>query len=321
MSPKDGWSLQRYSPAFSTQWDNMAANSAQGTLLHMRPYMDYHADRFTDHSLVALHHGRPKALLPADITPDGVLHSHRGLTYGGWLTPMRHFDGSDMLGLFAALRRYCLENGITALDYKPVPSIYHKTPAQDDIYALWREGAVPTGCQLSCCIDLRCNPGFNTLQRRHLRKASALQPRIGPTSDIDGFWQMLRTCLAERHDARPVHTVAEMQRLMKAFPQNIHLFSAEADGHMAAGVCIYETDTTAHCQYIATTPEGRRLNMLAPLFDWLINRRFAEKRYFDFGTSNEEGGRVLNEGLLRQKNSYGGSGCAYTRWYINYLQP
>lgn len=315
------WTVRRYRPEDSGLWDRMVSESANGTFLHLRGYMDYHSDRFADHSLIALCDGRPALLLPADLTADRVLHSHRGLTYGGWIVPRRHFDGADMLGAFEAARLYCLERGIIALDYKPVPYIYALQPAQDDIYALWRQGAVASSCQLSCCIDTASWPGFNTLQRRHMRKALAAGCRIEETADVGPFWTMLADCLAERHDAAPVHTAAELQLLRDRFPDHIRVFAASDSEGMQAGVCVYVTERVAHCQYIATTTRGRQLNLLTPLMHHLITEAFADKRYFDMGTSNEEGGRILNSGLLRQKTSLGGSGVAYMRLMLDYTKP
>ena len=37
-------------------------------------------------------------------------------------------------------------------------------------------------------------------------------------------------------------------------------------------------------------------------------------KYFDFGTSNEDMGRYLNEGLIYQKEGFGGRAVCYD-WY------
>ncbi len=44
--------------------------------------MDYHSDRFNDHSLVFTRKNRLIGLLPANIK-DEALYSHGGLTFGG----------------------------------------------------------------------------------------------------------------------------------------------------------------------------------------------------------------------------------------------
>lgn len=311
-----GWELRRYTSGDARTWDDFNAASRNGTFLFARGYMDYHADRFCDCSLMAYLRGRLLALLPAEVSGEGVLRSHGGLTYGGWILPPSHLDAGNVLDLFMALTLWCRDEGFKAIDYKPVPSIYARRPSEDDLYALFRLGARQTACGVSSTIDLRNPGGLNTLQRRHLRKALALNPVIEETDDTAAFHRMLSECLSERHGTMPVHTAAELELLRGRFPENIRLFTASIDGEPVAGTCMYLTDTVAHTQYIATTPRGRELNMLTPLFDYLITRFRASRRWFDFGISTEEGGAVLNRGLLRQKTSYGASATVYQRFMI-----
>ena len=93
--------IMRYEGSMAARWDELVSSSRNGTFLHQRGYMDYHSDRFTDCSLVALREGKPCALLPACIDSD-VLYSHRGLTYGGWLVPLKHFDATVMIEIMDA---------------------------------------------------------------------------------------------------------------------------------------------------------------------------------------------------------------------------
>lgn len=311
------WTLRVYSPDMRREWDEFVQTSRNSTFLFRRAYLEYHADRFSDHSLLAFKRGKLRALLPANITADGTLHSHQGLTYGGWILPQAHFDSADMLLLFREWLACCRGEGIREVDYKPLPWIYASRPSQEDLYALFRCGAALTHTLISTTIDLRVNPGFNTMRRRQLRKASGVGAIYGELGDTDEFMALVAACLHERYDASPVHTPDEMRRLRAAFPENIRMFGARLDGVLQAGVMIYDTPAVAHCQYIASTPLARELNLLTPLFHKLITEWWTHKRYFDFGTSNEDGGRFLNDTLLRQKASMGGSGVAYQRFLFS----
>ena len=305
------WSIRRYGTEDAELWDRLVAESRQGTLLHIRGYMDYHSERFRDCSLIAVRKGKPTAILPADIDQEGTLRSHGGLTYGGWLTPLSHFDGTDMLELFEAWTSWCRENGIREIIYKAIPHIYHRIPAEEDIYALFRYGATVETVNLSTVIDMREIPPFNTQQKRHLKKASARNPWIRETDCVDEFMPLLQECLKERHDAAPVHSEKELQILKDRFPKGIKLFLAGTGTVPEAAVCIYDTNSVAHCQYIATSAAGRQDGVLTYLFHHLIHNVFSARRYFDFGTSNEDAGRILNSGLLHQKTGLGGRGAAY----------
>lgn len=297
-------------------WDEFVANSRNSTFLLNRGYMDYHSDRFRDASLMAFEGDSLLALLPANIADGGIVYSHQGLTYGGWLLPQRHLDMPDYMQMWNQWLEFCRKENYKGIVYTPIPSIYARQPSEEDRYMLFHSEAQLKKRQISSTIDLNCNPGFNKLQRRHLKKASTRNVIFAETEDISGFSDMLAACLRERHGCMPVHTADELRLLKERFPANIRFFAAsDADG-MQAGVCVYDTGKVAHAQYIATTAAGRSENLLSLVFDRLINDIFAERSYFDFGISTESGGLWLNEGLARQKCSYGGSGTVYDSYFI-----
>lgn len=317
------WEIRKYSKEKEEKWNEFVENSRNSTFLFNRDYMDYHSDRITDCSLMAYRAGKLKAVLPANIS-GRTLCSHQGLTYGGWVLAPEGLDTGEIFELWKTWLGWCEENGIEQIDYKPLPYIYAERPSEEDRYMLYLCGAKPIAANIATVIDLESNPGMDKLQRRHLKKAGEQFYVIAITGKEEQgyaeFYAMLSECLRQRHEATPVHTAAELRRLMEKHPENIRVFCScnEEKEQIMAGVCIYETGMTAHCQYIATTEEGRALNALTPLFATLIDYYEEEGfRYFDFGTSNEDGGRKLNVGLNRQKTSYGGSGVAYSRYEIN----
>lgn len=96
-----GWEIKRYSDDCKEEWDGFVRESRNGTFLFMRGYMDYHADRFADFSLMAYRDGRLHALLPAHCTATEFC-SHRGLTYGGVVTDEK-MTAALMLRLFGEI--------------------------------------------------------------------------------------------------------------------------------------------------------------------------------------------------------------------------
>lgn len=308
----------RYTMDLKESWNRLVEHSRNATFLHCRDFMDYHADRFADHSIVACKKGEPIALLPAHLTPDGTLHSHSGLTYGGWILPPRHFTGEEMLTLWQEFLPWLKEKGITAVDYKPLPTIYHASPSQEDIWALWRMGAEMTSCGLSSTIDLSLPLQFNQQQRRNLRRAQkcGCEVREMGIEEVPEFWDMLASCLQQRHDVKPVHSIEELSLLMQRFPKKIRLFCAEKEGVAGAAVCMFDTGLVAHAQYIATTPQGREDGQLSLLFHHLLQSVYSGKRFFDFGISTEDGGKVLNTGLHRQKSGFGATSVIYPRFTL-----
>jgi hypothetical protein len=68
---------------------------------------------------------------------------------------------------------------------------------------------------------------------------------------------------------------------------------------------MYVSERVARTQYIATNERGRALRVLDLLLDHLINDAYADKRYFDFGTSHDPANNQLNVGLITQKEEFG----------------
>lgn len=299
----------KYEPSLQREWDELVRRSRNGTFLHERAYMDYHSDRFTDCSLMAYDGSHLMAVMPAN-REESTLCSHRGLTHGGWLMPAKRCDAASIDLLIASSVQWLKGNGFKELVYKPVPHIYHRYPAEEDIYALWHHGAQLTECSISTTIDLLEPLPMDRGNKSGLNMAQRAGLTVTDSGDWAAYWRILTQVLADRHAAVPVHTVEEMTLLHRRFPTNIQLYTVtDAGGNMLAGVVMYYTHTVAHSQYIASTAQGREQHALTLLFAHLYDEAKRRGcRYFDFGISTEDHGRVLNSGLVQQKSRLGGRG-------------
>lgn len=305
-----------YMPEYASMWDSAVAESRNGIFQHYRAYMEYHSDRFDDCSLMAFDDkDRVVAVLPAH-RRGNVVCSHRGLTFGGWLMTARA-DMPAMMEIWRLMAEHYAAQGFEELYYRPAPHIYHSYPAEEDLYALFRAGGNIAEVRVSSVVDLSCPLGFDMTCRQSVRKAQKACIVLGASSDYASFWSMLESLLRERHDAVPVHTLQEITMLQERFPDNIRLYTASLDGRLLAGVVMYGGPLTTHSQYTASTAEGRDLRVLPALYSYIMNEAAAAGvRWFDFGTSCEEAGRILNEGLVRQKCSFGARAVAYNAYTI-----
>lgn len=293
--------------------------SKNGTFLFERTYMDYHSDRFTDHSLMFYDDSQTlMAVLPANISDDGVLWSHQGLTYGGMVMSVRLH--TDELGrLFLALKDYMRDNGIHSLYYKCIPSIYHRLPAEEDEYWLWMNNARLEVCNVSTTVNLRTPvvPMYRR-KRSYCNRLRRFGYTICKDAPIDEFWQILDSNLQRSHNVRPVHTLGEMHRLMAAFPDNIKCWTIlSPDDEVLGGLLLYISPTVVHTQYISASEAGKQCHALDYLITSTIDHFRSQCRhlYFDFGISNEQKGRYLNESLINQKEGFGGRGIVY-KYYV-----
>jgi hypothetical protein len=295
--------VERYSTTAKTDWNAFMDASKNGTFLLRRDYMDYHADRFDDESLIIRDDGQIVALLPAHRI-DNLLESHAGLTYGGVIVSPRA-KTPLVLSIFTAIVQYMRHRELSTLIYKTIPYIYHKVPAEEDRYALFRHDAVLYRRDLLSTIDMARRPLPQERRRRGAAKAFKAGVDVGESCNWPSFWAMLERHLQCRYGVSPIHRLDEILLLHSRFPHNIRLFTATCRGELFGGVVIYETDTVAHLQYAAATADGFAVSCLDRLFLYLLEEVFATKRWFDFGNSTEQQGRWLNDGLIEQKEGFG----------------
>ena len=308
------FTLLPYSSERKAGWDAFVASSRNATFLHLRDYLEYHVSRFPDASLMVYRRGRLHALLPA--TFDGtIFSSHAGLTYGGLILGDKTTT-ADALRIMELIRGHASALGAGSFIYKPVPHIYHRLPAEEDLYALFRLGARIEGRQVAAVADLRQPLKMRDIRKAGIRKASAAGITVAESDDFPAFWRILSENLRERYGAAPVHSLEEMQHLKALFPDRIRLHAAFREGEMLGATVLYLTDRVAHVQYISASPEGKALHALDLLFSRLMTACGSSLPLFDFGTSNTLGGHILNESLIYQKEGFGARAIVYDTYSI-----
>lgn len=307
--------IEPYTSKHTDTWNIFISASKNGTFLFDRRYMDYHQDRFADHSLMVYEGEVLVAVFPANRVGD-ALYSHQGLTYGGVVTD-KHMRADMMLEIFDALGSYARTQSIQAISYKAIPHIYHSYPSEEDLYALFRAGAQIVRTDVSTAILLSDPWPLHQSKKSGASRAQKAGLALQASDDFDAFFAMAQTRLMERYNTAPVHTAAEMRLLASRFPDNIKLFGVYFDAAMVAGAVVYITHQVIHTQYIASTEEGRDMRAVDYLIAHLIKTLPGKQAYFDFGISNEEQGKILNVGLAKQKEEFGGRSIVHQTYLWN----
>ena len=301
----------RYTEADKASWDAFVAQSKNGTFLFFRNYMDYHADRFSDHSLMVYYKSSLYALLPANLTGD-TLYSHQGLTYGGLLMTDK-CKTAVVRDIFIAINNYLRQQGISRVVYKHIPWIYTSLPSEEDMFALSNVcHASLVSRDVASVVMLGNRLPFSVLRKRGIKKAEKAGISIMEMQDCREFWSLLEHNLMDRYGAHPVHTLEEITLLKSRFPQHIRLFVACQGSRVVGGTLLYMDNQTVKTQYISACEEGKRVGALDLLFSQLLAQ--CEKdgiRYFDFGTSNHVANDDLNDSLIFQKEGFGGRAVCY----------
>lgn len=302
--------IKRYTLELADEWNQFVAESKNGTFLFDRRYMDYHADRFNDHSLLFYIGNRLLAVLPAHASGD-TFYTHNGLTYGGLVMSYR-LTVVQTVNLFRELNELLREGGFRHVRYKCIPWIYHRLSSDEDLYALFHEcHARIVARDFATNIFLSDEMQWERIRRRGVARAQKAGVSVERSGSYAAFWDILTKNLRTKYGVMPVHTLQEIELLHSRFSRNIQLYQAVKDGEVLGGVVLYVSHQVVHAQYSSATSDGKKLGVIDLLYDRIFSD-FRNYPYFDFGRSTENpDGSGLNEKLVFQKEGFGGRGLCY----------
>lgn len=309
----------KYSPEYREEWDRLISTSRTPMFMFMRGFMEYHADRFTDHSLMFYDSGELIGALPAS-EKGGVLCSHAGLTYGGMISTPR-MKQHTMLECFEALLAHAAASGAEELIYKSIPYIYSNYPSQEDLYALFRKDAHLMKAESASVVDLTAPVRLAKGRKAQIARAKREGVMIEQSHDYSAFIELENEVLTKHHHTTAVHTAQELQLLATLFPENIKLYIARHNGQMIAATLLFIYHHVIHTQYMAADETARQIGGLDLLVKTLMDHYAESKRWFDFGISTEQAGRELNEGLIAQKEGFGARSIIQHTWKMHIPKP
>lgn len=309
--------IEKYSSEKEDIWNRFNKESKNSLFMFDRKYMDYHSDRFKDHSLLFYDEDKLIAILP--LSEHGEeLKSHGGLTYGGFITDSK-MKQHTMMDCFKTFISYAKENGFSKVTYKCIPHIYHNQPAEEDRFALFANGAQLVTVDVSTYVNLSSPlkmPKGRKAQISRAKREGVVIEELSSLEDFETFIELENAVLKERHEVTAVHTGSELKLLKDRLPENIHLFASMKDGNLIAGTVVYEYDQVIHTQYMAADEEARTIGALDLAVATVIEKYKNSKKWLDFGISTEHGKIYLNEGLCSQKEGFGGRTGVYEIWEL-----
>ncbi|WP_375562594.1 hypothetical protein ACE193_08620 [Bernardetia sp. OM2101] len=336
----------------TTEWDSFIKTNSEGHFFFETDYLFYHKERFEGFSLLIYDKKNELiCVLPACLeskssvdTPTTArlykktLHSHKGLTFGGFIFKNNLSFLDKRKCVFACLD-FLKNNNFDSLIIKPLPSYFQEDSIKDEsIHRILNDDLIESKIlrveansviilpQSEVDYQKKTHPNYSTRKKRNLKKAYQYNLRIEKTELSTDFWQIIEENLKLRHNLSPVHSAAEIQLLHDKFPTNI-LFSLVKNSKNEAVACSvsFAYQNTIHLQYMATTKKGKEINALDFLINHLIENHVihfdkinqtsptGNFEYLSLGvselrnnTENNKGNETsINEGLFKWKEEFG----------------
>ena len=299
------FTIRKYQSSDYSLWNEFVANAKNATFLFHRDFMEYHQDRFEDFSLLIFDEKNLlKAILPANRVGEN-LYSHQGLTYGG-LVLQQKSKFQEVIGMMKTILQFLQNQHIVSLQLKQLPTIYHESPSDEMEYLSFILNAKL--CRRDCLsvINLETDFEFSSSRAEGIKRGTDLELEWKEEQDFTSFWnEILIPNLDQKFKTKPVHSLEEITFLKSKFPNNIRQFNVYKQGKIIAGTTVFESDFVSHSQYISADDSKNTTGSLDFLHNRLITYTFRNKKYFDFGISNENQGKNINNGLLFWKEGFG----------------
>lgn len=309
--------LEIYTHEKKREWDSFVLKSRNGTFLHLRDYMDYHAHLFNDASIIFKKKSKVICVVPAHIK-ERTFYTHLGLTFGGIILS-HEATASDVKKVFFELIKFLKKENYSSLYYKKIPHIFSEQSSDEDLHSLFVAGAKLVRRDLSSCINLKFCPVPSKQRMATINKAGLSDISIRDGNFFEEFYSMLSDAL-KPHGAAPVHSLTELKLLAKNFPENIVLRGAFRDGKLIAGAVLYDFGRVIHTQYLSSNEEGKRYSALDLLIYETIVTKKCEQQYFSFGSSTNKNGYELNHGLMFYKESFGARSLTLDHYELSLVE-
>ena len=309
-------SIETYNNSFKDDWNKFIDISKNSTFLFKRDFMDYHSDKFKDHSLLVYKNSELIALFPLNIN-EGKVYSHQGLTYGGVIVK-DDIKFVKFLELFIEILKHLNNLSIHKLFIKQIPIIYNSSFNGELDYLSHISGGIIYRRDIISVIDMQTDFKISKDRIQGYKRGLKNNLEVKETNDFDEFWNsILIPTLSDKHSVKPVHSLNEIKQLKSNFRENIKQYNVYQNDKIVAGTTIFQTKNVAHVQYIGSTPDKNSLGSLDFLFYNLIKEYYSNYKYFDFGNSHEKDGMKLNQGLNYWKEGYGARSLTQDFYEIN----
>lgn len=315
----------RYEKKFLNQWEDFVASSNNGTIFHTRKFLSYHPpEKFKDSSLLFLQKNKIVSVLTAaEVVKDNVLTfiSHQGASYGGFVYK-DNLSVKQAFELTESLVEFCLNNKYRRIIITHSPFIYQKRYNNYVDFAFMKNnfGYLKREVSSVVALDVKEDDVLNLFKseaRTAVRKAEKLGVIIRESDDYEEYYRILKSNLALRHNVNPAHTLDELIKLKKLFPEKIKLVGAYVKNKLIAGVVnFYCNEKVVLVFYISHNPEYQQYRAVNLLFCSIIRESIKRGlNYLDFGlfTVNMD----PNWGLGKFKENFGARGILRDTFFLD----
>ncbi len=288
-------------------WDNYVQKSNNGTIFHLRKFLNYHQERnFEDCSLIFYDKDAIKGVFSGAIV-NNCLYSHPGASFGGFVYNKLSFKSSkEMVEL---LIKYACKKKLTEIIIIPPPFIYYQLYNEAMEYCLHYKGFNIEEYYISSFVDLRENieNQIHSRKKRYIKKIEN-NIIIKESKDLESFYPILLDNKS-RHGTKPTHTLDELKILIDKFPNDITLLLSYYENQIIGGALNFITNQNS-CILFYNMIDYSYKDLQSASLQIYKSLEWAKQNglhYLDIGVSQlYEGNKIIpHDSLINFKEQFG----------------
>jgi len=321
--------IKSYDESNKEKWDDFVMNHAvNGTFQQTRNFLAYHGDRFEDASII-IYKGNDTivAVIPAcTMIENGkkVFHAHSGSTFGGIVIAENFYNIEHVDTILNVFGDYLRQKKYHEVCLKCTSDIFAKQNGNLLYYLLFQKGYTSYD-EISFYIDFTqyqddIASNFTSGRRRDYKyslKNNLVFKKLETRLEIEIFYKTLCDNL-RKFDTVPVHSLEEIMDFKEnRLTEIVEFYGVYFEERMIAGSMIFLFgDTVFHTQYLAADQSCLKMYPMNFMdYNLIQTARDRGFRYFSFGTSTHERGKVLNKPLAEFKEGFG-TQCGVNKTYV-----
>lgn len=308
--------LKEFTREREKEWDSFVEGTNNGTLFHLRKFLNYHSSgKFNDSSVFVEKANKVIAVIPSATLQnenERVYYSHPGASYGG-IAMIESVDLQDTSEIVNLTREHARELTCDKIIMTIPPSHYYQNYNSYLDFALLRSGFSYKIRELSSVLNLdggveSVYANFAPSVNRAIRKAEKCGLHVSESHNIQNYYSILKSNLSMRHNVNPTHSLDELKRLFELFPERISLYAAESAGEMVGGIITFGCNARVNLAFYIAHKHEFQNSRPVDLVIWHVIQESIRKgySYLDFGTFTLK--EKPNWGLCRFKEKFGARG-------------
>ncbi len=314
-------SIKKYNHKMKHLWDTFVDESSNGTLFQKQSFLEYHVDRqFKNHSLLFYKNNKLLAVLPAALIKNNneiIYSSHPGSSFGGFVIN-KNTSFKYINEIIRSLDLYLLKLKVSSAVLILSPEKYWLKGDESLRYLLQWNNYKTKENYISHYVSFNSSISINSLiKKRKKRYINSLikenNSTIKESGNFNQFYNLLINS-KEKHKTTPTHSLGELQKLKKIFPNEIRLFMSRYNQQVSGGTLLFCIHPRVCLVFYNVIKDKFKTTQLASL-QLYSAMLFAQKNNYqilDFGVSHKP--ETLNPlspkfSLINFKEQFGARGC------------